>query len=192
MAVDFYSSRALVQKDRFSKYLLSPSYALNLNMNNEMKLVLIIIGLFATLSLFLSSINLSAHAQLGNVSQALQQVEGKLSSLTEKIGEFIKKSGGNVTLPQTAELKSKIKDLEKSDEYKALSQKLEDLEKSDEYIALSAKVTQIFQELKGNLTNMANTTGLANIKQQMTSNFTALVQNLEDLKNNTQFAFPNK
>ena len=42
--------------------------------------------------------------------------------------------------------------------------------------------TQIFQELKGNLTNMANTTGLANIKQQMTSNFTALVQNLEDLK----------
>jgi hypothetical protein len=79
-------------------------------------------------------------------------------------------------LSQTAELKSKIKDLEKLDEYKALS----------------AKVTQIFQELKGNLTNMVNTTGLANIKQQMTSNFTALVQNLEDLKNNTQFAFPNK
>lgn len=79
-------------------------------------------------------------------------------------------------MPQTAELKSKIKDLEKSDEYKAFS----------------AKVTQIFQELKDNLTNMANTTGLANIKQQMTSNFTALVQNLEDLKNNTQFVFPNK
>jgi hypothetical protein len=79
-------------------------------------------------------------------------------------------------LPQTAELKSKIKDLEKSDKYKAFS----------------AKVTQIFQELKDNLTNMANTTGLANIKQQMTSNFTALVQNLEDLKNNTQFVFPNK
>jgi hypothetical protein len=52
--------------------------------------------------------------------------------------------------------------------------------------------SQIFQELKGNLTNMANTTGLANIKQQMTSNFTALVQNLEDLKNNTQFVFPDK
>jgi hypothetical protein len=79
-------------------------------------------------------------------------------------------------LPQTAEIKSKIKDLEKSDEYKALS----------------ANVTQIFQELKGNLTNMANTTGLANIKQQMTSNFTALVQSLEDLKNNTQFVFPDK
>jgi hypothetical protein len=58
----------------------------------------------------------------------------------------------------------------------------------------SAKVTQtqIFQELKGNLTNMANTIGLANIKQQMTSNFTALVQSLEDLKNNTQFVFPDK
>jgi hypothetical protein len=39
---------------------------------------------------------------------------------------------------------------------------------------------------------MANTIGLANIKQQMTSNFTALVQSLEDLKNNTQFVFSDK
>ena len=75
--------------------------------------------------------------------------------------------------------------------------KIKDLEKSDEYKALSAKVTHThhphkYFRKKGNLTNMANVTELANIKQQMTSNFTALVQNLEDLKNNTQFAFPNK
>ncbi len=82
--------------------------------------------------------------------------------------------------------------LEMSHCHKQQSLNEDQTEKLDEYKALSAKVTQIFQELKGNLTNMVNTTGLANIKQQMTSNFTALVQNLEDLKNNTQFAFPNK
>lgn len=53
-------------------------------------------------------------------------------------------------------------------------------------------IKHFLQMVTHNLTNMANTTGLANIKQQMTSNFTALVQNLEDLKNNTQFVFPNK
>lgn len=142
-----------------------------MSMNQERKMVLTAIGLLATLSLFVfPSTNMIAHAQLGNnTSQVLTDAQGKLSNLTEKFNQFLRDSGVNLTVARDGNLSSKLQNLENSSTFKALSEKF----------------AQAVQELKANMTNLGNiTTNIGELKQEVNSSLTQLIQKLQDLKNN--------
>lgn len=138
-------------------------------MNHERKLILTAIGLFATLSLFVfPSTNMIANAQSDNKTQGLKEdAQEKLFTLTQKFNEFLKNSGVNLTLPRDGDLSSKLQELKNSDAFKSLSEKF----------------TQAVQELRANMTNLGNeTTTIGELQQEAGSNFTQLIQKLQDLR----------
>jgi FlaG/FlaF family flagellin (archaellin) len=133
-------------------------------MNHERNLILIAIGFFAALSLFVfPSTNMIAYSQSENKTQVKEQAQEKLFELTQKFNKILNESKVNLTLPQ--------------DE---LSAKLQELANSDEFKSLSEKFSQAVQDLsQGNKTE--------ELKQQAGSNLSKLVQKLEELKvNSTQ------
>jgi len=134
-------------------------------MKPERKLILIAIGAFATLSLFVfPSTNMIAYSQAGNKTQVNDQAEQKLFELAQKFNTMLKDSKVNLTLPQGEELSSKLQALAKSDAFKSLSDKF------------SQTVQQLGQ---GNKTEV--------LKQQAGANLSKLVQKLEQLRvNSTQ------
>ena len=131
-------------------------------MNHERNLILIAIGFFAALSLFVfPSTSMIAYSQSENQTQVKEQAEEKLFELTQKFNKILNESKVNLTLPQ--------------DE---LSAKLQVLANSDEFKSLSEKFSQAVQDLsQGNKTE--------ELKQQAGSNLSKLVQKLEELKNNS-------
>jgi FlaG/FlaF family flagellin (archaellin) len=133
-------------------------------MNHERNLILIAIGFFAALSLFVfPSTSMIAYSQSENKTQVKEQAQEKLFELTQKFNQILNESKVNLTLPQ--------------DE---LSAKLQELANSDEFKSLSEKFSQAVQDLsQGNKTE--------ELKQQAGSNLSKLVQKLEELKvNSTQ------
>jgi FlaG/FlaF family flagellin (archaellin) len=133
-------------------------------MNHERNLILIAIGFFAALSLFVfPSTSMIAYSQSENKTQVKEQAQEKLFELTQKFNKILNESKVNLTLPQ--------------DE---LSAKLQELANSDEFKSLSEKFSQAVQDLsQGNKTE--------ELKQQAGSNLSKLVQKLEELKvNSTQ------
>jgi hypothetical protein len=133
-------------------------------MNHERNLILIAIGFFAALSLFVfPSTSMIAYSQSENKTQVKEQAQEKLFELTQKFNKILNESKVNLTLPQ--------------DE---LSAKLQELANSGEFKSLSEKFSQAVQELgQGNKTEV--------LKQQAGSNLSKLVQKLEELKvNSTQ------
>jgi FlaG/FlaF family flagellin (archaellin) len=133
-------------------------------MNHERNLILIAIGFFAALSLFVfPSTNMIAYSQSENKTQVKEQAQEKLFELTQKFNKILNESKVNLTLPQ--------------DE---LSPKLQELANSDEFKSLSEKFSQAVQDLsQGNKTE--------ELKQQAGSNLSKLVQKLQELKvNSTQ------
>jgi len=134
-------------------------------MNHERNLILIAIGFFAALSLFVfPSTSMIAYSQSENKTQLKEQAQEKLFELTQKFNKILNESKVNLTLPTDGDLSAKLQELANSAEFKSLSEKF----------------SQAVQELgQGNKTE--------ELKQQPGSNFSKLVQKLEELKvNNTQ------
>jgi hypothetical protein len=132
-------------------------------MKNEMKLVLIGVGLLSALAVFLSpTTNIVVYAQSENRTSALSpEAQEKLTSLADRFRQVVRDSGVNITLPQDGNLTSRISSLVDSGAFKALSDKF----------------TQVSQELGINSTNVAQ------LKQEAGSNLTKLVQKLQDIRN---------
>lgn len=132
-------------------------------MKNEMKLVLIGVGLLLAFALFLSpTTNILVYAQSQNRTSALSpEAQEKLTALADRFRQVVGESGVNITLPQDGNLTSRISSLVDSDAFKKLSDKF----------------TQVSQELG------INTTNVAQLKQEVGSNFTKLVQKLQDIRN---------
>jgi FlaG/FlaF family flagellin (archaellin) len=132
-------------------------------MNHERNLILIAIGFFAALSLFVfPSTSMIAYSQSENKTQVKEQAEEKLFELTQKFNQILNESKVNLTLPQDGELSAKLQELANSDEFKSLSEKF----------------SQAVQDLsQGNKTE--------ELKQQAGSNLSKLVQKLQELKNNS-------
>ena len=130
-------------------------------MNPERKLILIAIGAFATLSLFVfPSTNMIAYSQVGNKTQANDQAEQKLFELAQKFNTMLKDSKVNLTIPQDGNISSKLQELKNSAAFKSLSDKF------------SQAVQQLGQ---GNKTEQ--------LKERAGANLTGLFQKLQDLKN---------
>jgi hypothetical protein len=131
-------------------------------MKKEMKLMLIGVGLFSALSLFLSpTTSIVVYAQSENRTSALSEAQEKLTTLADRLRQVVRDSGVNITLPQDGNLTSRLSSLVDSDAFKALSDRF----------------TQVSQELG------INTTNVAQLKQEAGSNLTKLVQKLQDIRN---------
>lgn len=131
-------------------------------MKNEIKLILIGIGLLSALAVFLSpTTNIVVYAQSENRTSALSEAQEKFSTLADRFRQVVSDSGVNITLPQDGNLTSRVSSLVDSGAFKALSDKF----------------TQVSQELG------INTTNVAQLKQEVGSNFTKLVQKLQDIRN---------
>ena len=134
-------------------------------MNHERKLILIAIGAFVTLSLFVfPSTNMIAYSQSENKTQGKEQAQEKLFELAQKFNKILKDSNVNLTLPQGGggELSSKLQELKDSAAFKELSEKF----------------SQAVQEL-----NQGNKT--QELKQEAGADLGKLIQKLQDLKNNS-------
>ena len=130
-------------------------------MDHERKLILIAVGLFAAVSLFVfPSTNMIAHAQLGNMTLqgVKEQAEGKLFNLTESFNKALRSSGVNLTLPKDGDLKAKLQELANSTAFKELS----------------SKFKEAVEQLRGNAT--------VNIGELKNANLTGLVDKLKELK----------
>ena len=132
-------------------------------MNPERKLILIAIGAFATLSLFVfPSTNMMAYSQSENKTQGNEQAQEKLFELAQKFNKILKDSNVNLTLPQNGDLSAKLQELKDSGAFKELSEKF----------------SQAVQELgQGNKTE--------ELKQEAGADLGKLIQKLQDLKNNS-------
>lgn len=132
-------------------------------MNHERKLILIAIGAFVTLSLFVfPSTNMIAYSQSENKTQGKEQAQEKLFELAQKFNKILKDSNVNLTLPQNGDLSTKLQELKDSGAFKDLSEKF----------------SQAVQELgQGNKTE--------ELKQQAGSDLGKLIQKLQDLRNNS-------
>ena len=132
-------------------------------MNHERKLILIAIGAFVTLSLFVfPSTNMIAYSQSENKTQGKEQAQEKLFELAQKFNKILKDSNVNLTLPQNGDLSSKLQELKDSGAFKELSEKF----------------SQAVQELgQGNKTE--------ELKQEAGADLGKLIQKLQDLKNNS-------
>lgn len=132
-------------------------------MNPERKLILIAIGAFATLSLFVfPSTNMMAYSQSENKTQGNEQAQEKLFELAQKFNKILKDSNVNLTLPQNGDLSAKLQELKDSGAFKELSEKF----------------SQAVQELgQGNKTQ--------ELKQEAGADLGKLIQKLQDLKNNS-------
>ena len=132
-------------------------------MNPERKLILIAIGAFATLSLFVfPSTNMMAYSQSENKTQGNEQAQEKLFELAQKFNKILKDSNVNLTLPQNGDLSSKLQELKDSGAFKELSEKF----------------SQAVQELgQGNKTE--------ELKQEAGADLGKLIQKLQDLRNNS-------
>jgi len=130
-------------------------------MNPERKLILIAIGAFATLSLFVfPSTNMMAYSQSENKTQGNEQAQEKLFELAQKFNTMLKDSKVNLTIPQDGNISSKLQELKNSAAFKSLSDKF------------SQAVQQLGQ---GNKTEQ--------LKERAGANLTGLFQKLQDLKN---------
>ena len=132
-------------------------------MNHERKLILIAIGAFATLSLFVfPSTNMIAYSQSENKTQGKEQAQEKLFELAQKFNKILKDSNVNLTLPQNGDLSAKLQELKDSGAFKELSEKF----------------SQAVQELgQGNKTE--------ELKEQAGADLGKLIQKLQDLRNNS-------
>ena len=132
-------------------------------MNHERKLILIAIGAFVTLSLFVfPSTNMIAYSQSENKTQGKEQAQEKLFELAQKFNKILKDSNVNLTLPQNGDLSSKLQELKDSGAFKELSEKF----------------SQAVQELgQGNKTE--------ELKEQAGADLGKLIQKLQDLRNNS-------
>ena len=132
-------------------------------MKNEIKLVLIGVGLLSALAVFLSpTTNIVVYAQSENRTSALSpEAQEKLTSLADRFRQVVRDSGVNITLPQDGNLTNRVSSLVDSGAFKALSDRF----------------TQVSQELG------INTTNVAQLKQEAGSNLTKLVQKLQDIRN---------
>jgi len=132
-------------------------------MNHERKLILIAIGAFVTLSLFVfPSTNMIAYSQSENKTQGKEQAQEKLFELAQKFNKILKDSNVNLTLPQNGDLSSKLQELKDSGAFKELSEKF----------------SQAVQELgQGNKTE--------ELKQEAGADLGKLIQKLQDLRNNS-------
>ena len=132
-------------------------------MKNEIKLVLIGVGLLSALAVSPTTGMVTyAQSQLGNRTSALSpENQQKLSALADRLRQVVGESGVNITLPQDGNLTSRISSLVDSDAFKKLSDRF----------------TQVSQELG------INTTNVAQLKQEAGSNLTKLVQKLQDIRN---------
>jgi len=132
-------------------------------MNHERKLILIAIGAFATLSLFVfPSTNMMAYSQSENKTQGNEQAQEKLFELAQKFNKILKDSNVNLTLPQNGDLSSKLQELKDSGAFKELSEKF----------------SQAVQELgQGNKTE--------ELKQEAGADLSKLMQKLQSLRNNS-------
>jgi len=132
-------------------------------MNPERKLILIAIGAFATLSLFVfPSTNMIAYSQSENKTQGKEQAQEKLFELAQKFNKILKDSNVNLTLPQNGDLSSKLQELKDSGAFKELSEKF----------------SQAVQELgQGNKTE--------ELKQEAGADLSKLMQKLQSLRNNS-------
>ena len=132
-------------------------------MNPERKLILIAIGAFATLSLFVfPSTNMMAYSQSENKTQGNEQAQEKLFELAQKFNKILKDSNVNLTLPQNGDLSAKLQELKDSGAFKELSEKF----------------SQAVQEL-----GQGNKTG--ELKEQAGADLGKLIQKLQDLRNNS-------
>ncbi len=132
-------------------------------MNPERKLILIAIGAFATLSLFVfPSTNMMAYSQSENKTQGNEQAQEKLFELAQKFNKILKDSNVNLTLPQNGDLSSKLQELKDSGAFKELSEKF----------------SQAVQEL-----GQGNKTG--ELKQEAGADLSTLMQKLQSLRNNS-------
>jgi hypothetical protein len=133
-------------------------------MKNEMKLILMGVGLLLALALFLSpttGIVVYAQSQSGNRTSVLSaETQQKLTALADRLRQVVGESGTNITLPQDGNLTSRLSTLVDSDAFKKLSDRF----------------TQVSEELG------INTTGVAQLKQEGGSNLTKLVQKLQDIR----------
>ena len=132
-------------------------------MNHERKLILIAIGAFVTLSLFVfPSTNMIAYSQSENKTQGKEQAQEKLFELAQKFNKILKDSNVNLTLPQNGDLSSKLQELKDSGAFKELSEKF----------------SQAVQELgQGNKTQ--------ELKQEAGADLSKLMQKLQSLRNNS-------
>ena len=132
-------------------------------MNHERKLILIAIGAFVTLSLFVfPSTNMIAYSQSENKTQGNEQAQEKLFELAQKFNKILKDSNVNLTLPQNGDLSAKLQELKDSGAFKELSEKF----------------SQAVQELgQGNKTE--------ELKEQAGADLGKLIQKLQDLRNNS-------
>lgn len=132
-------------------------------MNHERKLILIAIGAFVTLSLFVfPSTNMIAYSQSENKTQGKEQAQEKLFELAQKFNKILKDSNVNLTLPQNGDLSSKLQELKDSGAFKELSDKF----------------SQAVQELgQGNKTQ--------ELKQEAGADLSKLMQKLQSLRNNS-------
>ena len=132
-------------------------------MNPERKLILIAIGAFVTLSLFVfPSTNMIAYSQSENKTQGKEQAQEKLFELAQKFNKILKDSNVNLTLPQNGDLSSKLQELKDSGAFKELSEKF----------------SQAVQELgQGNKTE--------ELKQEAGADLSKLMQKLQSLRNNS-------
>ncbi|HEY9491079.1 MAG TPA: hypothetical protein VIP56_03765 [Nitrososphaeraceae archaeon] len=132
-------------------------------MNHERKLILIAIGAFVTLSLFVfPSTNMIAYSQSENKTQGKEQAQEKLFELAQKFNKILKDSNVNLTLPQNGDLSSKLQELKDSGAFKELSEKF----------------SQAVQELgQGNKTE--------ELKQEAGADLSTLMQKLQSLRNNS-------
>ena len=132
-------------------------------LNHERKLILIAIGAFVTLSLFVfPSRNMIAYSQSENKTQGKEQAQEKLFELAQKFNKILKDSNVNLTLPQNGDLSSKLQELKDSGAFKELSEKF----------------SQAVQELgQGNKTE--------ELKQEAGADLSTLMQKLQSLRNNS-------
>ena len=132
-------------------------------MNHERKLILIAIGAFVTLSLFVfPSTNMIAYSQSENKTQGKEQAQEKLFELAQKFNKILKDSNVNLTLPQNGDLSAKLQELKDSGAFKELSEKF----------------SQAVQELgQGNKTE--------ELKQEAGADLSTLMQKLQSLRNNS-------
>ena len=99
-------------------------------MKGNMKLTLMAgLTIISLLAMSVSTFNLEAKAQSQNQTspQLSQDVQKRLSAVSQKFRELVTKSGANLTLPQSGNLTEQVQKLSQSGGVKTLSQLLPQL-----------------------------------------------------------------
>jgi FlaG/FlaF family flagellin (archaellin) len=127
-----------------------------------MKLILVTIGLLATVSVFvLPSTSMAALAQSDNQTSGgvREDAQEKLTKLLERFNGAVRDAGANLTLGD-GDLKAKLQELANSTQFKTVSEKFK----------------QAVEELRGNAT-----IDIGKLKDG--ANLSGLVQRLQELRN---------